>query len=50
MTFSEFLIADNSENLVEIMKQTKEIKKIPQLFESQLIEKLKVYYIVGGMH
>ena len=49
MTFSEFLIADNSENLVEIMKQTKEIKEIPKIFESQLIEKLKVYYIVGGM-
>lgn len=49
MTFSEFLIADNSENLVEVMRQTKEIKEIPRLFESQLIEKLKTYYIVGGM-
>ncbi len=49
MTFSEFLIADNSENLVNVMIQTKEIKKIPSLFESQLIEKLKTYYIVGGM-
>ena len=49
MTFSEFLIADNSENLVEVMKQTKEIKEIPKIFESQLIEKLKVYYMVGGM-
>ncbi len=49
MTFSEFLIADNSETLVEVMRQTKEIKEIPKIFESQLIEKLKVYYIVGGM-
>lgn len=49
MTFSEFLIADNSSNLVEVMKQTKEIKNIPKIFESQLIEKLKIYYIVGGM-
>ena len=49
MTFSEFLIADNSENLVEIMKQTNEIREIPKLFEAQLIEKLKIYYIVGGM-
>lgn len=49
MTFSEFLIADNSLNLVEVMKQTKEIKNIPKIFESQLIEKLKIYYIVGGM-
>ena len=49
MTFSEFLIADNSENLVEVMKQTKEIKEIPKLFEDRLIEKLKIYYIIGGM-
>ena len=49
MTFSEFLIADGSENLVEVMKQTKEIGAIPKIFESQLIEKLKVYFILGGM-
>ena len=49
MTFSEFLIADNSDNLVEVMKQTTEIKEIPKIFESQLIEKLKIYYIIGGM-
>jgi hypothetical protein len=49
MTFSEFLIADNSENLVEVMRKTKEIKEIPKLFASELIEKLKTYYIVGGM-
>lgn len=49
MTFSEFLIADGSENLVEVMKQTKEISAIPKIFESQLIEKLKVYFILGGM-
>ena len=49
MTFSEFLIADNSENLVEVMKKTKEINEIPKIFADELIEKLKVYYIVGGM-
>ena len=49
MTFSEFLIADGAENLVLAMRQIKEIQKIPKLFEDQLIEKLKVYYIVGGM-
>jgi hypothetical protein len=49
MTFSEFLIADNSENLVEVMKKTTVVKEIPKLFESELIEKLKTYYIVGGM-
>ena len=49
MTFSEFLIADNSENLVEVMRKTREIKEIPKIFEDRLIEKLKIYYIVGGM-
>lgn len=49
MTFSEFLMADKCENLVEYMKQTTEINEIPQIFETQLIEKLKTYYIVGGM-
>lgn len=49
MTFSEFLIADGSSNLVTVMEETKEIKEIPDVFEKQLIEKLKVYYIVGGM-
>ena len=49
MTFSEFLIADGSKNLVEVMRKTKEIKEIPKLFENVLIEKLKTYYIIGGM-
>ena len=49
MTFSEFLLADNSENLVEVMKQTIEIKPIPEIFATQLIEKLKIFYIIGGM-
>ena len=49
MTFSEFLIADHLENLVEMMKQIKKIKEIPKIFESQLLERLKIYYIVGGM-
>ena len=49
MTFSEFLIADDSENLVEVMRKTKEISGIPKLFEDRLIEKLKIYYIIGGM-
>ena len=49
MTFSEFLIADGSENLVNIMKNTTSITEFPQIFASVLIEKLKIYYIVGGM-
>ena len=49
MTFSEFLIADNLKNLVDVMKETRKIKAIPKLFEDKLIEKLKIYYIIGGM-
>lgn len=49
MTFSEFLIADGSSNLVDVMRQTKKINEIPKLFEDMLIEKLKVFYIIGGM-
>ena len=49
MTFSEFLIADNKENLVSVMKKTKDIKQIPDVFATELIEKLKTYYIIGGM-
>lgn len=49
MTFSEFLIADDCVNLVECMRKTTEITEIPEIFESQLIEKLKIYYIIGGM-
>lgn len=49
MTFSEFLIADNCENLVEYMKSIKEIENIPDIFFNQLEEKLKAYFIIGGM-
>ena len=49
LTFSEFLIADGLENLVKVMEQITEIQTIPKIFESQLIERLKIYYIVGGM-
>lgn len=49
MTFSEFLIADNCQNLVDCMKNITDVNLIPKVFESQLIEKLKIYYIIGGM-
>ena len=49
MTFSEFLIADNCENLVEYMKSIKTIEKIPEIFFNQLEEKMKAYFIIGGM-
>ena len=49
MTFSEFLIADNCENLVEYMQSIKKIESISDIFFNMLEEKLKAYFIVGGM-
>ena len=49
MSFSEFLIADNCENLVDYMKSITQIESIPEIFFNQLEEKLKAYFIIGGM-
>mgnify|MGYP000398585011 CR=1 FL=1 len=49
MTFREFLIADNCENLVNYMNSIDHIEKIPDIFFNQLEEKLKAYFIIGGM-
>ena len=49
MSFSEFLIADNSANLVEYMNSIEKIENISDIFFNMLEEKLKAYFIVGGM-
>ena len=49
MSFTEFLEADNSNNLVQYMDSIQTIKEIPSIFFSRLEEKLKVYFIIGGM-
>ncbi len=49
MSFSEFLLADKCENLVNYMKSIKNIEKIPDIFFNLLEEKLKAYFIIGGM-
>lgn len=49
MTFSEFLLADNCENLVNYMKTIRKIENIPDIFFNKLEEKLKAYFIIGGM-
>lgn len=49
MSFSEFLIADNCENLVDYMKSINKIEKVPDIFFNMLEEKLKAYFIIGGM-
>ena len=49
MTFKEFLIADDCENLVKYMESINQIETIPDIFFYKLEEKLKAYYIIGGM-
>lgn len=49
MTFTEFLEADNCKNLVDYMDSIKNIGNIPNIFFDKLSEKLKAYFIIGGM-
>ncbi len=49
MTFSEFLIATENENLVKYLNSINNINNIPDIFFNQLEEKLKMYFIIGGM-
>ena len=47
--FTEFLLADGAENLVKYMESINKIEKIPDIIFTQLNEKIKSYFIVGGM-
>ena len=49
MTFSEFLMACGDDNLLAYMDSISEIAPIPDIFEKPLMEKLKMYFVVGGM-
>ena len=49
MTFSEFLIAEGLNNLVEYMESISNFENIPEIFFNRLEEKLKAYFIIGGM-
>ena len=49
MSFTEFLKADNCSNLVEYIESINKIEPIPNIFANQLEEKLKAYFIIGGM-
>ena len=49
MTFEEFLIVNGDENLVEYLNSINEIRPIEDAFFNKLSEKLKMYYITGGM-
>ena len=49
MTFTEFLIADGAENLYEYLNSINNIKAIPDILFEQLNEKIKAYFVIGGM-
>ena len=49
MTFTEFLMANGDGNLAEYLGSIDRIEPIPDAFFNPLTEKLKMYYVTGGM-
>lgn len=49
MTFTEFLLANGDENLAAYMDTIDASEPIPDAFFNPLCEKLKMYYVTGGM-
>ena len=49
MSFQEFLMATGSANLVAYLNQIEEIAPLPEAFFNPLSEKLKMYFVTGGM-
>jgi predicted AAA+ superfamily ATPase len=49
MTFTEFLIANGDSNLSDYIHTIDRIEPIPEAFFNPLYEKLKMYFITGGM-
>lgn len=49
MTFKEFLLAMGDDNYVEYLESINEIEAISDAFSQPLTEKLKMYFVVGGM-
>ena len=49
MTFSEFLMANGDGNLAQYLNSINAIEPIPDAFYNPLYEKLKMYFITGGM-
>ena len=49
MTFTEFLLADHSENYAEYLAELDTFAPLPEAFFTLLAEKLKCYFITGGM-
>lgn len=49
MTFEEFLLANGDENLLAFLESWTSLESIPDAFFNPLYEKLKMYYVTGGM-
>ena len=49
MTFTEFLLANGDGNLANYLEMVNTIEPIPDAFFNPLYEKLKMYYVTGGM-
>lgn len=49
MSFTEFLRANGDANLVHYLESVESIEPIPEAFFNPLSEKLKMYYVTGGM-
>ena len=49
MTFSEFLLANGDEKLMAYLESVDTFVPIPDAFFNPLYEKLKMYYVTGGM-
>ena len=49
MTFTEFLWALGEEKLVQYIDNIDSLDPVPDIFFNQLYEKLKMYFITGGM-
>ena len=49
MTFTEFLMANGDDNLVEYLNNVTELAPLPEAFFNPLYEKLKMYFVTGGM-
>lgn len=49
MTFTEFLMANGDSNLAEYVQGIESIEPVPDAFFNPLYEKLKMYFVTGGM-
>ncbi len=49
MTFTEFLMADHAEYLADYLASVDTFEPIPDAFFAPLAEKLKCYFVTGGM-